>query len=368
MNDKIKNIIVVICFMTFIFSISLANIITPDKEVSNTERRKLDQFSSLTLENYTQKFDEYALDQFVGRDWFRKIKAYVTYNVFNQKDNNQIYIVDGQVSKYTNTINEKSVVTAANKFNRMYEKRLKNMNVYYSVIPNKNHFIAEENGYPSIDYTRYVALLQENLNSNMKYIDIFNELNINDYYSTDIHWRQENLSKIVSKLSSKMNFKANSELKENKLDNFYGNYYGQAALPIDSEELTYLTNDIIDSCTVKILNEQTFEMEDANVYNLEAYKGIDPYDIFLSGAKPIISIENNKSTTDKELVVFRDSFGSSLAPLLIEGYKKITLVDLRYFATALFTDELVPLNDGQDVLIMTYTDILDNSTILKILD
>lgn len=368
MNDKIKNIVVIVLFMTFIFSISLANIIVPDKEVSTTERRKLDQFSSLTFENYTQKFDEYALDQFVGRDFFRKIKAYVTYNVFNQKDNNKIYIVDGQVSKYTNTINEKSVVTATNKFNKMYEKRLKNMNVYYSVIPNKNHFIAEENGYPSIDYTKYVTLLKENMNSNMQYIDIFNELNINDYYSTDIHWRQENLGKIASKLANSMNFKISNNYKENTLNNFYGNYYGQAALPIASEKLTYLTNDIIDSCTVKILNEQTFEMEDAEVYDLEAYKGIDPYDVFLSGAKPLISIENNKATTDKELVVFRDSFGSSLTPLLIEGYKKITLVDLRYFATALFTDELVPLNDGQDVLIITYTDILDNSTILKILD
>lgn len=368
MNDKIKNIVVIVFFMTFIFSISLANVITPDKEVSTTERRKLDQFSDLNLDNYTEKFDEYALDQFIGRDFFRKVKAYVTYNVFNQKDNNDIYIVDGQVSKYATSMDESSVVTAAKKFNKLYEKRLSNMNVYYSVIPNKNHFIAEANGYPSIDYTKYVSLLKENMNSEIKYIDLFSEINIDDYYSTDIHWKQENLGKIVSKLSNEMDFEIVSKLTENKLENFYGNYYGQAALPIDSEDLIYLTSDVINSCRVKILNEKTFEFEEAEVYNLEAYNGIDPYDIFLSGAKPLIVIENDKATTDKELIVFRDSFGSSLAPLLIEGYKKITLIDLRYIATPLLTENLVQFNAGQDVLIINYTDVLNNSTTLKILD
>lgn len=368
MNDNAKNIIVTTCFMIFIFSISLANILTPDKEISTTERRKLDQLSNMNLNNFTEKFEDYSLDQFIGRDFFRKVKAYVTYNVFNQKDNNKIYIVDGQVSKYTTSMDESSVVTAAKKFNKLYDKYLSNMNVYYSIIPNKNHFIAKKNGYPSIDYTKYVTLMNNNMNSNMKYIDLYNEISINDYYSTDIHWRQEKLGKIVNKLSNEMNFKIVSKLTENELDNFYGNYYGQAALPIDSEKLIYLTNDIINSCKVKILNEETFEFEESEVYNLEAYKGIDPYDIFLSGAKPLIVIENDNANTDKELIIFRDSFGSSLAPLLIEGYKKITLIDLRYIATPLLTEELVEFKSGQDVLIINYTDVLNNSTTLKVLD
>lgn len=366
MNDKAKNIIVTICFITFIFGLSIANIVIPDKDISITERRKLKQLSDMNSSNFTDKFEDYTLDQFVGRDFFRKIKAYVTYNVFNQKDNNKIYIVDGQVSKYTNSIDVDSVVVAAKKFNILYDKFLSNMNVYYSVIPNKNHFIAEQNGYPSVDHTKYVSLLQENMNSNMKYIDLFNEITIDDYYATDIHWRQEKLDKVVNKLSSEMNFKIVNPLKTNTLDNFHGNYYGQAALTINSESLTYLTNDIINSCKVKILNEKTLKYEDATVYNVESFNGIDPYDIFLHGAKPLITIENDKATTDKELIIFRDSFGSSLAPLLIEGYKKITLIDLRYIATSLLTEELVQFNDNQDVLIMTYTDILNNSTTLKV--
>ena len=41
-------------------------------------------------------------------------------------------------------------------------------------------------------------------------------------------------------------------------------------------------------------------------------------------------MENPKAETNRELVIFRDSFGSSIAPLFAEGYKKITLLDIRY--------------------------------------
>ena len=41
MSDKIKNIIVTICFMILIFGILILNVIMPDKDVSKSERRKL---------------------------------------------------------------------------------------------------------------------------------------------------------------------------------------------------------------------------------------------------------------------------------------------------------------------------------------
>ena len=164
-----------------------------------------------------------------------------------------------------------------------------------------------------------------------------------------------------------MGFSISNEFEYIKLDDFYGNYYGQAALPMDSEELVYCTNDIINSAKVYSLNETTLKFEEAVIYNKEAYKGIDPYDIFLSGAKPLIVIENEKATSDKELIIFRDSYGSSLAPLLIESYKKITLVDLRYISNKLFEAyDLVEFNNNQDVLIINCIDVLNNSTTLKV--
>ena len=55
-----------------------------------------------------------------------------------------------------------------------------------------------------------------------------------------------------------------------------------------------------------------------------AAAGRDPYEMFLGGARSIIRITNPNAAKERRLVVFRDSFGSSIAPLLAAGYSEIT--------------------------------------------
>ena len=370
MKENIKNVIVTVIFFTIIIGIFIISLFKSPTDISLAERRKLTQLPELSVKSvldatFMSKFEKYTLDQFVGRDTFRKIKAFVMYNIFNQSDNNKIYIVDGQVTKYLNTLNENEVKGAADKFNKLYDKFLSDTNVYYSIIPDKNYYIAEKNGYPHIDYEKFESLLCDKMNSEMTYIDIFDVLSIDDYYTTDTHWRQEKIGEIVNKLAEKMQFKKDVNLIENKLDNFYGVYYGQSALPIESEEMIYLTSDIINNATVYTLDEETMTMKETEMYNKEDFDNTDPYDIFLGGAKPLIVIENNQATTDKTLTIFRDSYGSSLAPLLTNGYKKITVVDLRYIATPLL-NQFITFEEGQDVLIIKCVDVLNNSSILKV--
>ena len=62
-------------------------------------------------------------------------------------------------------------------------------------------------------------------------------------------------------------------------------------------------------------------------------------------------------------MIFRDSFTSSLAPLLLETYSKITLVDTRYVQTAMLGYFLDFTN--QDVLFIYSTGLLNNSLALK---
>jgi hypothetical protein len=78
----------------------------------------------------------------------------------------------------------------------------------------------------------------------------------------------------------------------------------------------------------------------------------------------LITIENPEAASDKELILFRDSFGSSIAPLLLGGYSKITMVDLRYISTDLL-DNYIDFTKGQDVLFLYSTQILNNSFMLR---
>lgn len=379
MSDKIKDIFVVVIFFLFVFWFFIINLVKAPDEISVSERRKLQQFPEFTYNtvmakteadgNFMRFFEKYTLDQFVWRDAFRELKAKVSFNIFMKKDNNNIYIVDGQVSKYWSTMNEALIKDAANKFNKIYNSKLKNkgMNVYYSLIPDKNYFIAEQNGYPSIDYDKFVSIMKENMNVDIKYIDIFNDLTVDDYYATDIHWRQEKISKIVEKLASSMGINVEAEYEEKTLEPFYGVYYGQSALPIEGEKLVYLTNEVLENCKVTGLDGTTAEFYDTKIYNEEDFKNVDPYDIFLEGAKPFFVIENEAATSDKELIIYRDSFGSSLIPLMVQGYKKITVIDLRYIANIMIDQyNLVEYKEGTDVLFLYSTEVLNNSSILKV--
>ena len=74
----------------------------------------------------------------------------------------------------------------------------------------------------------------------------------------------------------------------------------------------------------------------------------------------LITAENK---INRELVIFRDSFASSLAPLLIEYYSKITLIDIRYISSNEYL-KLIEFNN-QDILFLYSTLLVNNSGTLK---
>lgn len=367
MNTNVKNIAVTFCFAFVLFGFLLANIILPDQEFTYSERRRLakaPEFSWESLFNgmLFEEFDKYTLDQFVFRDAFREIKAVGTYYLFRQKDNNDIYLVDRQIGKMSYPMNEKAVKRAADKLNEVYSRYLQGKNVSYAVIPDKNYFLARQNGYLSMDYDRILEILQADI-KNMNYIDLFDSLTIDDYYPTDIHWRQEKLPGVADKLLKGMGNDTRAEdiqYETKELHPFYGSLYGQAAIRVEPDTLTYLTNMEIESATV-----YDYETKSSiNVYLPEKFDGMDPYDVFLSGAKSLLKITNPKAGTEKKLILFRDSFGSSIAPLLMAGYSEITLVDLRYIATEIL-DQYIDFTEEQDVLFLYNTEILNKSYLFK---
>ena len=77
----------------------------------------------------------------------------------------------------------------------------------------------------------------------------------------------------------------------------------------------------------------------------------------------IVTLESPGAKTGRELILFRDSFGSSLAPLFLEGYSKVTLIDLRYVASSLL-EQFVDFAD-QDVLFLYSTSLLNSGMLLK---
>ena len=347
-------------------ALSAAAWVSPAKDISEAERRKLAQFPALTAQSvgsgrFMTDFERYTLDQFPLRDAFRRLKAVVHYDLLGQRDNNGIYLTGGSAAELEYPLNEVSVSNALKKFNALYETYLSGSRVVVSVVPDKGYYLAEKNGYPTMDYEALFAAVEDGMDW-AEYVDLTDLLSAEDYYRTDTHWRQEQLLDVSQRLCHALDAQSflAEELTQTTVERpFYGVYCGQAALPMKPDTMYTMENSLISACTV--YNHET--KETTSVYNMDKLESRDLYDVYLSGATPLLTIDNPNAETDRELIVFRDSFGSSLTPLLLKSYKTVTLVDIRYLASD-YLGQFVDFH-GQDVLFLYSTLVLNNSGTLK---
>lgn len=360
MQDRTKNILITIIFVFILVLMFTLNILAEDKLISDSERRKLAQFPEITISklangDVTDKLEKYTTDQFVARDFFRGIKSFFNFNIYMQKDNNNLFEKDEAIYKMEYQLNEGNLEKSADRIKNVYEKYLKGMNVYYAIIPDKNYYL-ENDDHLKLDYEQFRNIMNRKL-APMHYIDIWNNLKLDDYYKTDLHWKQESLQNVVNKIQDNMNLKrTNNKYIITNRGEFKGAYYGQLASNIEPDILYTLTSEAIENCITYNFEKQ----KTGKIY--EETTSSDRYDIYLSGATPLISIENPNAKTDKELLLFRDSFGSSIAPLLVENYSKITLIDLRYISSSLL-ENYIEFKE-QDVLFL-YSTLILNQNVLK---
>lgn len=366
MKNNVKHIVVTAVFSLFLGVFLVLCLLHEPVAVSESERRPLAQMpTDITWNGIVDKtvidgFEDYSVDQFPFREFFRSLKARFQLNVLHLKENNGYAVEDGYIAKIESDFNDTFVDSALETLSNIYDRYIKDNggNCYLTIIPDKNYFFAKEYGYLSPDYegltARAIYALPE-----AEYIDLYDTLELEDYYRTDTHWSQDKLDTVVEKLATAMGSSEHlsGKFEYHTLSPFYGVYHKQSALYPSPEALVYLTNDILDSCTV--YDYETGET--STIYDMNKFEnGSDGYEFYLSGTRALIRIDNPNAATNKDLVIFRDSFGSSLAPLLAEGYSSIYLVDIRYVEPSMlnvFIDF-----EGKDVLFMYSALILNSNT------
>ncbi len=364
---KFQQLLTLTLSFGFLAVFSVWFLISPAAGESTVERRRLAKRPALSLSSvangsFMSGFEAYMLDQFPLRNGFRTLKAVTNANVFRQKDNNGLYSVGNHLSKLDFPMNGESVDRAAKRFRYVYDTYLRNAGTktYLSVIPDKNVFLASQNGYPDKDFRALAERLGRGF-PEAKNIDISALLSAEDFYYTDSHWRQEKITRVADEIAAQMGAEriGSCEIRDTGSP-FYGVYYGQAALPHAPERLFYLDNAVIRG--LKVYNDEA--SSDIPVYDLRAAAGRDPYEMFLGGARSIIRITNPSAAKERRLIVFRDSFGSSIAPLLAAGYSEIILVDIRYISPAAL-GKLIDFSKIDDALFLYSASVINNSETIK---
>ena len=367
MKKDIGKYLTVAVFLIVLAAFFVLNRLVVTPAIIESERRPASSFPELNVKNimdtsFMNGFDSWAQDSFFSREPLRTIRAFTVFHVFFQSDKEGLYIGDAGVGSFT-SIDEASWIQSMAKINKM-AKELEDLHLYAAVIPDKSIYAGRY--FPGFDAETAKSITSDELSPTVNVIDLTESLSSEDFYRTDLHWNQPQTESVMDILAEAMNFELQSNpWKVLSVGTFKGVYAGQIALPVKADTMSYVTNPYIDTASSFYLDPATQAMLPGKIYYPEKLTGGDPYDFFLNGPQAIITLESSEKKTGRTLYLFRDSFGSSLAPLFLGAYDKVVLIDLRYIDSRILP-EFVEFEANSDVLFLYSSQILNNPTTLLI--
>lgn len=250
-----------------------------------------------------------------------------------------------------------AIIRFAEKMIALRDQNFAENNVYLSVIPDKSNYARDQIA-QYFNHESMLATISECL-YDWDVIDISGALALSDYYLTDPHWNQKDILGVVDVLGQEMGFSIDhSAFTVQNYDAFTGSY-GRLVENIEPETITWLTSAYTNAATVDNMQTPSGTM----VYNTDMLDSDTAYNVFLSGLSPLTVINSPEAKRDAHLVLITDSYGSSLAPLLLEQYSKVTVVDLRFMPSAQLSQYVDA--EGADVLMIFGAAVVNNSSILK---
>ena len=159
-------------FLAVLFGFSLLHLALPDREVSRSERRRLAQLPPLSS-GFSDKLEEYMLDQFPLREQLRTVNSLVRLYGLGQADIHSIYLQGGGAFRMDGPLQEKQVRHAAAVFSAVQETYFPSLPPHYVIVPDKN--AKAETSRPRLDTEALHGIVREAL-PGMTEIDIWDLL------------------------------------------------------------------------------------------------------------------------------------------------------------------------------------------------
>ncbi|MGO4792340.1 DHHW family protein [Paenibacillus sp. 2KB_20] len=339
--DKINRKLLALLLLIFIGAITALNLVAPDRTLSESENRMLEQLPHFSLKalvsgDFTLDFEKYVSDQFVFRDFWIGTKT-DTDRMMGKKENNGIYIgKDGYlIQNFIPPAEEdwKGKVDAIHAFDQATPK----MQKYVMLAPTAAALYQDKLPKYAIigDQEAYLQKVKQWLHPNLRFIDVFPSLYAERdqpiYYKTDHHWTTKGAYIAYLELCRQMGLTPQKEAEFNiqqVTDEFYGSLYSKSGFRhIQPDRLQlYLPKDQ-EKYTVTYVDE---EKTTDSLYAMEQLQRKDKYAVFLNGNHARIHIKT-ANPSGRKLLVVKDSYANSLIPFLLKHYSEIHVIDLRYY-------------------------------------
>lgn len=342
----------ILVFCSLLGGLCLLNLISPNHDFSENENRYLAQkpkfsVSALFDHSYTNNFETYLNDQFVGRDYWVEGKTWVE-RALGKTENNGVYFGKNQtliekldpVKPQQVTNNLDALLKLANKIDiPMYMTLIPgSSNIYKDKLP----LYAQE-----IDQLSFIDEAEEYVSDQIHFMNV-NDVFLNHaqediYFRTDHHFNMYGAKLAYEAMAETMNWSMKEYEYEVVSNDFLGTLASQSGMySIQPDEIVQLKHGQQVSVTYSDLNE-TFQ----DVYVEKNLHIKDKYTYYLNGNHPLVHIQSENK--GKNILILRDSYANIFTPYLLSEYENIYLFDLRYNKTSV--SEFIQENDIDEVLV-----------------
>ena len=351
-----------IAFCAILIFMFVLNIIVRDKTYSDQENRVFQQFPKFSVGNYLagrfeSQLDNYANDQFAGRNLFIKIKSAADLSigqlqangVFKAKDS---YLIEDIV--YPDKKGSEADIEALKQFKKKY----KGKKMYFMLVPNAANILKEKlpSGVTTRDQNKDMDKLFSEVKAlGYKTIDVRNELrkakkDIQVYYRTDHHWTTDAAYTAYMKAADVMKLKKsiNYEPYVVKKD-FKGTLYSKSGFTNGRNDAIkiYLPED--EKAVNSVIRYKDSKEKTTKYYVMENLDKKDAYTVFGGTNQSLFSI-STPTKQNRNLLVIKDSYANCFIPFLTQSYRTITVVDPRYYYENIAT--VIKANDIDEVLFL----------------
>lgn len=341
MKSQFDKVAVIIVFVSALL-LEIFFFVLPKKEYSENENRYLAKLPDISVEHivdgsYMQSVKDYVTDQFPARDFFISLKTAFEESS-GQKKINGIYLAkDGYlIGEYSEPKNTDRIVKTLAKFENRIMTANSDVNLRLMLVPSAVTILGDKLPNCARDMSQMETMRIISEGSGMETVAVANYLfdaaNAQDiYYKTDHHWNAfgayegyraycDSLGINAAKLSD---FNARTVT-----DDFHGTYSAKVNRFREKGDEIIIFDD--PKSDIEVYYEDSGIQTDT-LYNFEYLDKRDKYSLFLDNLHPLITISNVNSTTDRVLMLIKDSYANCVVPYLIHDFSEIIVFDTRYY-------------------------------------
>jgi hypothetical protein len=280
--------------------------------------------------------DTYINDQFILRDSWIAVQSTLEYGI-GKRENNGVFIGDNALLSKIDLPDEKYV--SQNISGIDYFASLTDIPVSVMIIPNS----AEIQTYKLPRYAPVWSQKDEieeiygriKASANSTRVNCISAYEILDehkydyiYYRTDHHWTTYGAYLAYTQYCAANGLDAAEYTADKISDSFNGTLYSNSRVRfVQSDSMEAFNCGFTAKCDVleKIDTVKSYD----SMYFTEYLGKKDKYAYFLGPNEPVVMIYGENKDAPS-LIMFKDSYSHCMAPMLLENYSRITLVDLRY--------------------------------------